>query len=145
MKNPKFFTVEEADQMIGLLETTLERIKRNKQEFLWLQRELAILELIVECGADGNNPDAVELAQKTKRLKRIAKYIEKDVATLEATGCVLRDLDSGIVDFFSIQDGTVVFLCWKKGEDSIRHWHSIRDGFAGRQPLSPAPGSRIQE
>jgi hypothetical protein len=141
MKNPKFFTVKEADQTIGLLETTLERIKRSKQEFLWLQGELAILELIVECGADGNNPNAVELAQKTKRFKRIAKNIEKDVAALEATGCVLRDLDSGIVDFFSIQDGTVVFLCWKKGEESIEHWHSIRDGFGGRQPLDRSPST----
>lgn len=142
MKNPKFFTVKEADQTIGLLETTLERIKRSKQEFLWLQGELAILELIVECGADGNNPNAVELAQKTKRFKRIAESIEKDVAALEATGCVLRDLDAGIVDFFSIQDGTVVFLCWKKGEDSIEHWHTIRDGFGGRQPLDRSPSTR---
>ena len=31
MKNPKFFTIGEAEQMIGLLETTLERIKRNRQ------------------------------------------------------------------------------------------------------------------
>ena len=142
MKNPKFFTVKEADQTIGLLETTLTRIKRSKQEFLWLQGELAILELIVECGADGNNPNAIELAQKTKRFKRIAESIEKDVAALEATGCVLRDLDAGIVDFFSIQDGTVVFLCWKKGEESIEHWHSIRDGFRGRQPLDRSPSTR---
>ncbi|UCH83628.1 MAG: DUF2203 domain-containing protein [Candidatus Latescibacterota bacterium] len=142
MKNPKFFTVEEADQLIGMLETTLERIKRNKQEYLWLRGELAILELIVECGADGNNPDAVELAKKTKRFKRLANSIEKDVASLEQSGCVLRDIDAGIVDFFSIQDGTVVFLCWKKGEDSVKHWHSIRDGFAGRQPLFRSPSTR---
>ncbi|MEJ2721047.1 MAG: DUF2203 domain-containing protein [bacterium] len=142
MKNPKFFTVEEADKLIGLLETTLERIKRNKQEFLWLKEEIAILELIVECGADGTNPDAVDLAAKTKRFKSIAANIEKDVGALEATGCVLRDLDSGIVDFFSIQDETVIFLCWKKGEDSITHWHSIREGFAGRQPLYRSPSKR---
>jgi hypothetical protein len=142
MKNPKFFTVKEADKLIGLLEATLERIKRNKQEFLWVKGELAILELIVECGADGNNPDAVELATKTKRIKEIAESIEKDVAALEATGCVLRDLDSGIVDFFSIQDGTVVFLCWKTGEDSVGHWHSIRGGFAGRQLLYRSPSKR---
>ena len=93
MKNPKFFTVKEADQTIGLLETTLERIKRSKQEFLWLQGELAILELIVECGADGNNPNAIELAQKTKRFKRIAENIEKDVAALEATGFVAEHFE----------------------------------------------------
>ena len=55
MKNPKFFTVEEAEKLIGTLEATFERIKRNKQQYLWLQEEIGILKLIVECGADVKN------------------------------------------------------------------------------------------
>ena len=139
MKNPKFFTLGEAEQLIGLLETTLERIKRNKQQFLWLQGEITVLELIVECGASEKNPDAAELGVKKKKFGKLAREIEKDVSAIEETGCVLRDVDGGVVDFFSIQDGTVVFLCWKKGEDSIKYWHSIREGFAGRQPLMRSP------
>jgi len=139
MKNPKFFTTGEAEQLIGLLETTLERIKRNKQQFLWLQEEVAILELIVECGANEKNPDTMELAIKRKKHVKLAREIEKDVSAIEETGCILRDVDEGVVDFFSIQDGTVVFLCWKKGEDSIKYWHSIREGFGGRQPLVRSP------
>lgn len=142
MKNPKFFTIQEADQLIGLLETTIERIKRNKQHFLWLQKELNVLDLIVSCGAGEKNPDAVELDGKKRRFKELAHEIEKDIATIEQTGSVLRDVDQGIVDFFSIQDGTVVFLCWKKGEDTVGHWHTIRDGFAGRQPLMRSPSKR---
>jgi len=136
MKNPKFFTIGEAEQLIGLLETTLERIKRNRQQFLWLRGELSILELIVGCGASEKNPDAVELGVKKRTVAKLAREIEKDVAAIEETGCLLRDAEEGVVDFFSIQDGTVVFLCWKKGEDSIKYWHSIREGFAGRQPLA---------
>lgn len=139
MKNPKFFTIGEAEQLIGLLETTLERIKRNRQEFLWLKGELAILEFIVECGASEKNPDALEAAGKKKRVAKLAREIEKDVASIEEAGCILRDVEEGIVDFFSIQEGTVVFLCWKRGEESIRYWHSIREGFAGRQPLVRSP------
>ena len=139
MKNPKFFTLGEAEQLIGLLETTLERIKRNKQQFLWLQGEITVLELIVECGASEKNPDAAELGVKKKKFGKLAREIEKDVSAIEETGCVLRDVDGGVVDFFSIQDGTVVFLCWKKGEDSIKYWHSIREGFGGRQPLVRSP------
>jgi hypothetical protein len=139
MKNPKFFTLGEAEQLIGLLETTLERIKRNKQHFLWLQGEIAVLELVVECGATEKNPDTVDLGVKKKKFGKLAREIEKDVSAIEETGCILRDVDTGVVDFFSIQDGTVVFLCWKKGEDSIRYWHSIREGFAGRQPLARSP------
>jgi hypothetical protein len=136
MKNPKFFTIGEAEQLIGLLETTLERIKRNRQEFLWLKGELSILELIVECGASEKNPDTIEAADKKKRVAKLAREIEKDVSSIEEAGCILRDIEEGIVDFFSIQEGTVVFLCWKRGEESIQYWHSIREGYAGRQPLA---------
>jgi hypothetical protein len=139
MKNPKFFTVGEAEQLIGLLEPTLERVKRNKQQLLWLQGELDVLELIVDCGATDKNADAIELAVKKRKVSRLAREIEKDVSAIEETGCLLREVDEGVVDFFSIQDGTVVFLCWKKGEDSIKYWHSIREGYAGRQPLARSP------
>ncbi len=139
MKNPKFFTTAEAEQLIGLLDTTLERIKRNKQQFLWLQEDVTVLELIVECGASERNPDTMELAIKRKKHATLGREIEKDVAAIEETGCILRDIDQGVVDFFSIQDGTVVFLCWKQGEDSIKYWHSIREGFGGRQPLVRSP------
>ena len=50
--NPKFFTVEEANALTGFLENALERIRRNRQRYLWLLEEIAILKLIVECGAD---------------------------------------------------------------------------------------------
>ena len=142
MKNPKFFTVEEAEKVIGFLETTFERIKRNKQQFLWLQEEIAILKLIVQCGSDDKNSDAVQLNEKTIKYKTVSREIEKDIATVEETGCILRDVDKALVDFFSIQNGTVVFLCWKKGEDSIKYWHSIHDGIAGRQLLLRSPSKK---
>ena len=48
---------------------------------------------------------------------------------------VLRDLDSGLLDFPSLRDGREVYLCWQDGEDAIRFWHEPEAGFAGRQPL----------
>ncbi len=141
MKNPKFFSIGEAEQLIGWLETTLDRIKRNKQQFLWLKEEIAVLEVVVECGATEKNPDSVELNIKKRKFTKLAREVERDVAAIQDAGCVLRDGDSGIVDFYSVQDGTLVFLCWKKGEDSIRYWHSTREGFGDRQPLVRSPSA----
>jgi len=28
-----------------------------------------------------------------------------------------------------------VLLCWRLGEDDIRYWHRVEDGFAGRRPV----------
>ncbi len=136
--NPKFFTVEEANRLIGFLEATIERIARNKQRFLWLQEEISILKLIVECGADSDNSDATELEEKLRVFKAVGKEIEKDKAAINETGCIVRDEERGLVDFFSIQNNTVVYLCWKKGEEEVRYWHSIHDDFEARQPLAPS-------
>ena len=133
--NPKFFTVEEANAIVGFLEGTLERIRLNKRLYLWLNEELEILKLIVGCGAEEANPDSELLKEKTAKFEAVARNIQKDITAIHDSGCVLRDIDAGLVDFYSIQDGTVVFLCWQKGEDSLQYFHSIRSGFKGRQPL----------
>jgi len=139
--NPRFFTVEEADRLVSFLETTFERLTRNRQAYRWLEKEISILELIVECGADSDNPDAIELEEKTRKLNRVAAQIEKDISAVREKGCVIKDIDRGLVDFYSIQNGTVVFLCWQLGEDRIQYWHSINDGFKGRQLLTRSPSA----
>jgi hypothetical protein len=50
-------------------------------------------------------------------------------------GVVVKDLETGLLDFPTERDGEVVFLCWRYGEPSVAHWHSLDAGFAGRQPL----------
>jgi hypothetical protein len=146
----KFFTVEEADSLIGFLETTLERIKRNRQSYLWLQEEIAILKVIVECGSNTRenkpksetiNRDALELEEKLRQFKSVEREIEKGKAAITNSGCIIRDEDHGMIDFFSIQNNTVVYLCWRKGEDSVRYWHSIHDDFDARQPLLKSPST----
>jgi hypothetical protein len=146
----KFFTVEEANALVGFLEVSIERIRRNKQRFLWLQQEISILRLIVECGAntsDGRpkdeqvNPDAVALGEKLRQFEAVQREIDKGKSAIAHTGCIIRDEDKGLIDFYSIQNNTVVYLCWKKGEDSVRYWHSIHDDFETRQPLLRSPSA----
>jgi hypothetical protein len=140
--NPKFFTVEEANALIGFLENSLERIRRNRQRYLWLLEEIAILKLIVECGADEANRDAVDLEEKTHELKAVEAEIEKARGSVRDAGCILKDEEKGLVDFFSIQSNTVVYLSWKRGEDTVKFWRSIRDADSNvRRPLEGSPST----
>jgi len=140
--NPKFFTVEEANALIGFLENALERIRRNRQRYLWLLEEVAILKLIVECGADEGNNDSVDLDDKTHELKSVEAEIEKARSSIRDSGCILKDEERGMVDFFSIQSNTVVYLSWKKGEETVRFWRSIRDADTNvRRPLEGSPSA----
>ncbi|HXV14278.1 MAG TPA: DUF2203 family protein [Candidatus Krumholzibacteria bacterium] len=140
--NPKFFTVEEANALIGFLENSLERIRRNRQRYLWLLEEIAILKLIVECGADESNSDSVDLEEKARELKAVEAEIEKARGSVRDAGCILKDEEKGLVDFFSIQSNTVVYLSWKRGEDTVKFWRSIRDADSNvRRPLEGSPST----
>lgn len=68
---------------------------------------------------------------------RYSKTVKEAIESIEATGCVVKDLDTGLLDFPSRIDGEEVYLCWKLGEDRIRFWHRQDEGFAGRKPLNP--------
>ena len=48
---------------------------------------------------------------------------------------IIKDLDTGLVDFPHLRDGEVVNLCWKHGEDAVRFWHGFDEGYAHRKPL----------
>ena len=54
---------------------------------------------------------------------------------VESLGVILRDPDTGLVDFASVRDGEQIYLCWRLGEDRIEFWHPRDTGFMGRQPL----------
>jgi len=138
--NPKFFTVEEATALIGFLESALERIRRNRQRYLWLQEEITILRVVVECGADDNNEDAKALEEKLDELAAVDREIARAISAIGDTGCILKDEEKGLIDFFSIQNNTVVYLSWQKKEDTVSYWRSIRerDGTV-RRPLETSP------
>ncbi len=54
---------------------------------------------------------------------------------LGGQGIIVRDPSTGLIDFPTIRDGELVYLCWKLGEDDIAWWHPPETGFAGRRPL----------
>jgi hypothetical protein len=61
--------------------------------------------------------------------------VQRLAGEVESLGVILRDPDTGLVDFASVRDGEQIYLCWRLGEDRIEFWHPRDTGFMGRQPL----------
>lgn len=57
------------------------------------------------------------------------------IERIRALGVLLKDLDTGLLDFPHEREGRVVFLCWHPPEERVEYWHDIEAGYAGRQPL----------
>jgi hypothetical protein len=71
-----------------------------------------------------------------------AGELEKAQAALDGItelGIEIKAAD-GLVDFRSVREGEIVYLCWKFPEDAILHWHRLDTGFAGRRPITAVDG-----
>jgi len=83
----------------------------------------------------GSLPAYEKLASTREKRQKLVTQLQKAVNQIQATGCLVKDLDEGLVDFPTLRDGEEVYLCWKLGEERIAYWHGMEEGFAGRKPL----------
>jgi hypothetical protein len=91
--------------------------------------------LVTAIGGNGAGYAATDLNAAHAELTRLAADVAECVRELDALGVVVKDLDSGLLDFPAVREGDEVELCWRVGEDEVAYWHSIGAGFAGRKPI----------
>jgi hypothetical protein len=80
----------------------------------------------------------VNLAEAGKQRAEMEAHMQRvreSIAEIDSIGVQVKDVDSGLLDFPCRIDDQVVLLCWRMGETTIEHWHTIEDGFKGRQPV----------
>ena len=125
----KYFTIESAQK----------QIIKIKKSLLKLQNLKKTIDAILSVRADPNEigfEDFLEMNTKlNKEYHKLSYEFYKELEALEKIGCILKDLEQGLIDFYCKFEGRAVFLCWKLGEDKIKAWHEIDEGFAGRQQV----------
>ncbi|HEY6005096.1 MAG TPA: DUF2203 domain-containing protein [Anaeromyxobacter sp.] len=131
---PRFFTIEEANELVSSLEIEFGRIARARAELAPLIEALGGAEASVAILHDGEvAPPGREPA--AERLRRLAAEITESVERVNELGCLVKDVELGLVDFYALQDGEPVLLCWQFGEPAVTHWHGVDEGYAGRKPI----------
>ena len=76
-----------------------------------------------------------QLSEARARREALIARLKEAIETVQAHGCLIKDLEDGLIDFPTLFRGREVYLCWKRGEDGIHFWHEIADGFRGRKPI----------
>lgn len=131
------FSPDEANALIPFLEPRLSHLAARKRELDLVEQELEMIRLLVETGASEGNPDIATRDAKERRARELGEEMSEAVSAIQAKGCVIKDLDRGLVDFYSLKGDRIVFLCWQRGERRVGHWHSLSGGFATRRPIQP--------
>jgi len=128
----KVFTVERANSALALVRRIVQDIVAEHPRW----KDLVARYELAAAGARpewGESPEQLALRGE---IDAVALRINGYVDELAQVGCLLKGFEDGLVDFYGLQEGRLVFLCWRLGEDGVTHWHELDAGVAGRQPIT---------
>jgi hypothetical protein len=129
----RYFTPDEANAALEEVRPLAERLVAHRRSMLEAQaRQEALGQRIA---GNGGGIDPGEPAGAAEEVERAMEAIAELVDEIQALGAQVKDLDTGLLDFPTLREGEEALLCWRVGEEDIRYWHGLDDGFAGRQPL----------
>ena len=124
MADERLYTVDEADATLPDLRERLGRIREARQVIL--RRAEVVREKVVA---------AVGGADPGPEYREASATLRTELQRLSVQNILLRDPETGLVDFPAEREGERIYLCWRLGEDRIANWHPADTGFAGRRPL----------
>lgn len=130
----KFFDLEQAEKLLPQLQRWLEIATGARKELAEIEQEYArMVEDVSLLG--GRMIDVLHFSRRKQERKEWISQLQNTARKIEDSGCLLKDLEAGLVDFPCQVDGREVYLCWKSGETSIQFWHNTDEGFASRKPV----------
>jgi hypothetical protein len=129
----RHFTPEEANAALAEVAPLVEQMVARRRAHLEALERQEQLEGHIR-GNGGGIPPA-RLADASAEIDDEARELARLVDAIAEHGAQVKDVDDGLIDFPALRDGETVLLCWLLGEDEIRYWHPVEEGFAGRRPL----------
>lgn len=117
------YSLEEASGLLARLSALLPSLREARHGLI--ESSARITEAV---GDDGGGVEGSDWFRHQQTLR-------SGLEELAGLDILLRDPETGLVDFPSERDGVPVYLCWRVGEPEIAHFHEERAGFSGRKPL----------
>jgi hypothetical protein len=123
MTEERLFSLEEANAELDELRARLPRLREARQRMIDTSERITSAVDIDGGGVEGSD------------WFRAHGSLKSELLWLADRGILIRDPETGLIDFPAERDGKRVFLCWRLGEDRVGWYHDERTGFSGRQPL----------
>jgi hypothetical protein len=131
---PRFFTLQQAEKVLPEVESIIRQAISLKAECEQAETEWqSFSQRVAVMG--GVRVDRAQLLEQKNDREQAAGALRQAIDKVHEFGCVVKDLDIGLIDFPTLFHGEEVYLCWKLGEAGIRFWHGVNEGFRGRKPI----------
>lgn len=136
MQTQRVFTISEVNALIPDLSDLVGDQLREQSEIEHGLAELTRLSGSSPASLEPSSDDPKEVAKLKRDLKQRIERYEAGWARVQTMGGVIKDPQTGLVDFYGRVGEKLVWLCWRYGEDSLSHYHDLEAGFSGRRPLT---------
>jgi len=131
---PRYFTLAEARAALPVVGRDIREAVQAKAHYTEAEQAIQNLtQRILMMG--GLNVDTAAAEAWKTRYDSNAQILKNSMTRIEDLGVLVKDLDTGLVDFPTLFHGEEVYLCWRMDEDDIDHWHGVNEGFNGRRPI----------
>ena len=134
MSDPREFSLEEASGLLPRLTLEFGRIARLREQIALAAKALGGPEAAVDL-LERKRPPTQGEQRQADQLRELADDVTRTLGRIQELGCVVKDVELGLVDFHAQLEGRRILLCWQFGEGAISHFHGLDEGFANRQPL----------
>lgn len=134
---PRFFTLQQAEKLLPEVASSIREAISLKDEYSRKETEWQSFTQGL-AAAGGANVDRVKALELKTSRESVARALNESIDKIHGLGCLVKDLDIGLVDFPTLFRGEEVYLCWKLGEPGIQFWHGVQEGFRGRKPIDAA-------
>src|SRR5271166_264834 len=131
---PRFFTLNQAENLLPQVESAIREAIERKAEYDQAEAEWRSFSQRVMLQG-GMQVDRSRLLEQKNRRQSAALDVKNSIERVHEFGCVVKDLDIGLIDFPTLLNGQEVYLCWKLGENGIQFWHGLHEGFRGRKAI----------
>ena len=119
MDQDKYYTISEVNQLIPNVELRLNQIAQINAQLNDCLGELDQLELTI---TDSSLPDIDEYTLVSCDIKLLKTALEKKFDQLTEMGCIIDELDKGVLYWPSKHKKDEIWLSWHQGERTISHW-----------------------
>ena len=133
MNELKVFTSEEANRLLPELTELITNLQENQRQVLAKEVEIDALEVLYP--PQGKDEHSEEVTGEVEKYNDLVDRFYALIDEIQETGCFLKDIDTGLIDFYSLHQGRVVYLCWRMGEAEVGFWHEVGRGYTYRQPI----------
>ncbi len=120
-------SVDEARKLLPLVIHELFRLQEIHEKFHHAYDELVKI--------SKTSTDVHKISRARMIVDSFDEATYRIIQDLQAKGVVVRDIQTGLIDFLSERGGEPVWLCYRLGEKELSYYHELRSGYYARRPI----------